>query len=69
MEKHSLSKVERYALERAREQYLIADAAFKEIMNEVGTAHGVAKGDGANWRFADDFSELIRIVPTEPPSA
>ena len=63
MEKITLSKIEQFALGKAREQFLAADATFKTLMNEVGSAHGIAVEDGINWRYADDFSSIEHNAP------
>lgn len=66
-EKKTLSKVERFALQSAREKAIIAQNEFQVIIEEVASAHGIdVKADGQNWQFAPDFSHMIYVPAPKP---
>jgi hypothetical protein len=73
-ETKTLSKVEQFALQAARDKAQEAGALFNELIGDVAAAHGVEQKDGADWQFSRDFSAMIYAprpkqeeVPPPPP--
>lgn len=66
-ERKTLSKVERFALQSAREKAIAAHAEFLGLIDEIAAAHGIdVKADGQNWQFAPDFSHMIYVPAPKP---
>ena len=60
-EKITLSKVERYALIRAREQANLAAAEFNNLCKDVFLGHGIKETELGDWQIDSNLSELRRI--------
>lgn len=64
-EKQSLSKIEIFALQKAREAMSLAQSAFQEIVIEVFVAHGIEEKDSSGWNISPDLKYLVYLPKRE----
>jgi hypothetical protein len=58
MEKKTLSRLETFALVKAREVAAIANENFNQLIKDVVDAHDIPEADRVNWQFSMDFTRL-----------
>ena len=58
-ETKTMSKVEKFALQKAQEQVELARETFQDLVNEIAKEHGVDQAAGPDWKFKTDFSAMI----------
>jgi predicted DNA binding CopG/RHH family protein len=58
MEKKTLSRLETFALSRAREAVAFVNENFNQLIKDVVDAHGIPEADRASWQFSMDFTRI-----------